>query len=273
MKHMDQMRLENARVLEHTRLRNDYRLLVLVCPGISRAAKPGQFVHLRIPGREPFILRRPFSIFKADDQTISVLYKKVGLGTTAMDDMKQGDFVNLLGPLGNGFPLNRKHIFPVLVGGGYGIAALHLLAKQLPARGAVFIGGRTRDDLLCVEDFTALGWQVNISTEDGSQGTKGLVTELLSSWFAGEGAGKTAEIFACGPDGMLKAVTRQAEKRGIKAWLSLDTHMGCGVGVCLACVCKIRADNGKVHWGRVCKEGPVFECRQIAWHDEITTEA
>ena len=263
------MKLENARVLEHTRFKTDYRLLVLDCPGISQAAKPGQFVHLRIPGREPLVLRRPFSIFKADACTLSILYKRVGLGTEAMDDMKPGDFVNLLGPLGNGFPTDRKRIFPVLIGGGYGIAAMYLLAKQFSEPGAVFIGGRTRDDLLCVEDFIALGWKVNISTEDGSQGMKGRVTELLGVWFAGEGGGKPVEMFACGPDGMLQAVTRVAEKRGLKAWLSLDTHMGCGVGVCLACVCKVRDDNNKEHWGRVCKEGPVFECRKIAWDDEI----
>ena len=266
------MKNENARVVEHTRLKGEYRRLVLECPDIAGAAKPGQFVHLRIPGREAFVLRRPFSIFKAERPTLSILYKQVGMGTAVMDAMKPGDPVNLLGPLGNGFPLDRKGIFPVLVGGGYGIAALYLLAKQFSKPGAVFVGGRTRDDLLCIEDFIALGWPVNVSTDDGSQGTKGLVTELLGTWFAGEGAGRKVEIFSCGPDGMLKAVTRQARKQGVKAWLSLDTHMGCGVGVCLACVCKIRDDEGRVQWRRVCKEGPVFECRSIAWDDEVETK-
>lgn len=269
---MQNMRLENAKVIEHARMKNDYRLLVLECPGIGRAARPGQFVHLRIPGQDPFVLRRPFSIFKADEQGITILYKKIGRGTAAMETIAAGDLVNLLGPLGNGFPLDRNDIFPVLVGGGYGIAAMYLLAKQFPKPGAVFIGGRTADDLLCVDDFKALKWQVNLSTEDGSMGTKGLITELLGFWFAGEGADKDVEIFACGPDGMLKAVTRQAEKRCLKAWVSLDTHMGCGVGVCLACVCKIRDGDGNVHWGRVCKEGPVFECRQIVWNDEVPTK-
>lgn len=267
------MKLENARVLEHTKLKNDYRLLVLECESISKTAKPGQFVHLRIPGLEQFVLRRPFSIYKVDGESLSILYKVIGKGTGVMDLMRPGDFINLLGPLGNGFPMNRKKIFPVLVGGGYGVAAMYLLAKQFPKPGAVFIGGRTRDDLLCVEDFIALGWEVNLSTDDGSQGTKGLVTELLGSWFAGAGAGRPVEMFACGPDGMLKAVTRLALKRDIKAWISLDTNMGCGVGVCLACVCKIRDETGTVNWGRVCKEGPVFECRQIVWDDEVTTKA
>ncbi|MEI6971793.1 MAG: dihydroorotate dehydrogenase electron transfer subunit [bacterium] len=270
---MNNMRLENAKVIEHKQFRNDYRLLVLECPGVGLAAKPGQFVHLRIPGQEPFILRRPFSIFKADDRTITLLYKKIGRGTTAMESIRDGDLISLLGPLGNGFPLDRKGIFPVVVGGGYGVAAMYLLAKQFPQPGAVFIGGRKADDILCVGDFEAMKWQVHLSTEDGSAGSKGLVTELLESWFAGDGAGRNVEIFACGPDGMLKAVTRQAEKRGLKAWISLDTHMGCGVGVCLACVCKTRDEKGNEQWGRVCKEGPVFECRRIVWSDDVPTKA
>jgi len=269
---MSDMRLENATVVKHEPVRGGYRLLVLKCRAIADATKPGQFVHMRIPSQEVLVLRRPFSIFKVHEDTISVLYKKVGRGTAAMDALKAGDNISLLGPLGKGFPVGGPELFPILVAGGYGIAALYLLAKQFPARGIIFVGGKTADDILCTEDFTALGWSVRVATEDGSIGERGLVTELLTRWMDKESAGASIELYACGPDGMLRAVSNLARGCGLRAWLSMDKHMGCGVGACLACVCRIRYDGGQVRMGRVCKDGPVFECRQIAWDNEITTK-
>ena len=121
-------------------------------------------------------------------------------------------------------------------------------------------------DILCVPDFVALGWDVRVATEDGSLGIRGLVTVALDAWSAGEGAGKKPEVFACGPNAMLKAVSDRALARGWKAWISVDEKMGCGVGACLTCVVKVKAEDAQGwKWARSCREGPVFECREVIW--------
>ena len=127
------------------------------------------------------------------------------------------------------------------------------------------IGGSTAHDVLCVKNFSALGLDVRVTTEDGSLGEKGLVTDALDSWLKGCKASPAPEFYACGPDGMLKAVGDRAIAGGWNAWLSLDKHMGCGVGACLACVQKVRLNDGAETWARVCREGPVFESREIVW--------
>ena len=119
-----------------------------------------------------------------------------------------------------------------------------------------------------MSEFERLGWEVRICTEDGSLGLRGRVTDALDAWLAEEAAGVTPEFFACGPNAMLRAVGDRAERGGWTAWLSMDRSMGCGVGACLTCVQKMRGENGDWTWARVCREGPVFECRQIVWEDE-----
>jgi dihydroorotate dehydrogenase electron transfer subunit len=242
----------------------EYRILSLDVPRIGSLAGPGQFVHVLVPRLTSCVLRRPFSIYKARGNTLTLLYKTVGQGTRALAELAVGERVNLLGPLGRGFPTDRRGILPVLVAGGYGVAPLSFLAGRLRTRGVVFIGGASADDVLCVKDFRALGWDVRVATEDGSRGTKGLVTAPLDAWVKRNRA-QPLEFFACGPDGLLKAVGARAAKGGWKAWLSLDKHMGCGLGACLACVQKVRDKDGKEVWARVCRDGPVFEAGQIVW--------
>ena len=180
-----------------------------------------------------------------------------------MQDLKIGDSVSLIGPLGNGFPLALPAtVIPVLVAGGYGVAPLYFLARHLPRRGVLFIGGAKAIDILLADEFRKLAWDVRIATDDGSLGVKGLVTVPLDSWLQ-EGKG-IPEFYACGPNGMLKAVGDRAIQGNWKAWLSLDRHMGCGVGACLACVQKVRL-NGQDTLARVCKDGPVFESRDVIW--------
>ncbi len=265
------MRVDDARVLEHREFGGGYRLLVFDVPSIASKVVPGQFVHLKVPSLEDAVLRRPFSVFKADDKTLSVLYKQVGRGTRALGDVGVGDSVSLVGPLGNGFPDPDKASLPVLVAGGYGVAPLYLLASRADQKGVLFVGGRSAVDVLCVDLFEALGWQIMITTEDGSLGSTGLVTNALDIWLDDRGnADRPVEFFACGPDGLLKAVGERAIRIGRPGWLSLDKHMGCGVGACLACVQAIASDNGKVVWKRVCKDGPIFESRVIAWDGEVS---
>lgn len=259
--------LEDGRVIAREELGNDYQRLALDVPGVAAAAQPGQFIHLRVPGLDSRVLRRPFSVYRVKGTELILLYKTVGAGTRAMNELRAGDKVSVMGPLGRGFPLDGRG-FPVLIGGGYGAAPLSFLAEKLPRQGVVFLGGRTDADVLCREDFKRLGWEIQVATEDGSLGVKGFVTAALDRWLDGAAAlSPPPELYACGPDGMLKALAERAVARGLTAWLSMDRHMGCGAGVCLACVIRVKRPNGSGGeiWARVCKEGPVFESREIVW--------
>jgi len=273
------MLIEISNVLSNNPLRGDYRVLVLKSPQIAPKVQPGQFIHVRVPGLNEAVLRRPFSVFRSDASTLSVLYKCIGKGTRTMAHLRPGDDVSILGPLGKGFPPIRPDIATILIAGGYGMAALYLSAQRAPVQGVVFVGGAGADDILCVNDFTKIGWQVRAATEDGSLGEKGLVTTAVDKWLRQNRDLRPLDFFACGPMGMLKAVSDRAQAGGWTAWLSLDRHMGCGMGACLACVQKVKIPatvpsdplNPKSavewKWGRVCTEGPVFECRDIVWDE------
>ncbi len=258
------IQLETAVIRRHAPMGADYRLLEMESPQISGAVRPGQFIHLLIPQSAGLTLRRPFSVFRAESGRLSVLYKRVGAGTAIMQSLREGDSLSLMGPLGNGFPSVTPGRFPVLVAGGYGVAPLYFLARTLAERGCLFVGAAKVDDLLCLDDFRALGWPVQVTTQDGSAGIPGLVTVALDAWLAGDGAGREVEFFACGPNGLLKAVGERAIARKAKGWLSLDRHMGCGAGACLACVQKVRKAE-REDWARVCKDGPIFEAREVVW--------
>jgi dihydroorotate dehydrogenase electron transfer subunit len=255
---------EKTTVIQHDLFQGSYRLLRVAAPGIGPRIRPGQFVHVKIPRMEHALLRRPFSVFKADKEGLSILYATIGKGTAALNAVDAGEEIDMLGPLGNGFPaLGKEEMLPVLVAGGYGNAALYLQAATLPKKGIAFFGGRTAEDILCVDEFKALGWDVRVATDDGSLGTQGLVTAALDPWLAGR-AQPEVEIFACGPNAMLKAVGDRALDRGITAWLSMDRNMACGVGACLTCVIKRKTQTGW-EWVRCCKDGPVFNAEDILW--------
>ena len=265
------MLIENTIILSHRLLKGGYRLLALKSKKIAPMVQPGQFVHLRVPPSADAVLRRPFSVFWAQASRLAIFYKTVGKGTQAMESLRAGDEVNILGPLGNGFPNVRQNSLPVLVAGGYGMAALYLVAQRAPVKGIVFVGGKCADDILCADDFRRLGWDVRVATEDGSAGQKGLVTRILDAWLDRERHGQQLEFFACGPNGLLKAVCKRADRGNWPGWVSMDRHMGCGLGACLACVQKVHRQDaaGKETWAwaRVCTEGPVFACRDIIWEN------
>ncbi len=260
------MQLEDAIVLELLPIQGGYNLLRLRAPGVAPRVAPGQFIHVRVPHLEECVLRRPFSVFRADGDTLAILYKHVGKGTRTLQYLKPGETLSILGPLGRGFPAPAAGAFPVIVAGGYGMAALYLTARGAPVKGVAFFGGRAAKDILCVPDFEALGWRVVVATEDGSLGRRGLVTDALDGWWRDEGAGRIPELFACGPTGMLKAVAERARTRGWTAWTSMDNNMGCGVGACLTCVLKVR-DGDQWAWARACREGPVFDAREVLWEE------
>ncbi len=260
------MQVENAIAVDHQPIQGGYFLLHLQAPIIAPQVQPGQFVHVRVPHLEECVLRRPFSIFRAEGDRVALLYKDVGKGTRTLRFLKPGETVSLLGPLGCGFPAPDPARVPLLVAGGYGMAALYLTARRSPHKGVAFFGGRAAKDILCVDDFRAAGWDVRVSTQDGSLGYRGLVTDLLDAWHRDEAAGRTPELFACGPGPMLKAVAERALREGWTAWTSMDNNMGCGVGACLTCVVKVRDGDGWA-WARACREGPVFDAREVCWED------
>ncbi len=243
-------------------LDDSYRVLEIKLPGIAEIARPGQFVHIRVPGLEKSALRRPFSIYGTSRGVVKILFKIVGRGSKALADVVPGDAVTVMGPLGNGFPQCAKNAEPVCVAGGFGVAPLSFFAKNTRRKGTLLIGGRTKADILCTADFERLGWTVKVATQDGSAGVKGLVTVLVDEIIK---SGRKAEFFACGPTGMLRAVGERASAGGLDAWLSLDEFMVCGTGACLGCVRKFRRGDGSEYIGRVCKDGPVFESKEIIW--------
>lgn len=254
---------ERCLVEEHTEIGSGYRLLVLDAPDIAASVKPGQFVHVRVPALEASALRRPFSVFDAGEGRISILYKTVGRGTAALNGAKVGETLAVEGPLGKGFPEECGGV-ALLVGGGYGVAPLYFLAKRFAVRGIesrLFVGGRTKDDLLALDRFAALGVKTFPTTNDGSFGTKGFAVVPLDEELRRLRAdGSPFELFACGPDGLLKAVSDRALSLGVPGWISADRHMICGVGACYACIQKTVAGNA-----RCCVDGPVFKASELVW--------
>lgn len=251
---------ETATILEHVDIGAGYRYLVVKSPRIAQALVPGQFVHVQVPSLEKSALRRPFSVFDADNEKITVLYKTVGRGTAALNQAKKGEELKILGPLGHGFPAEVEGT-ALLVGGGFGVAPLHFLAKRLRGKKILFVGGRTADDLLALDKFYEAGVPIKVATNDGSVGFKGFVTGPLDETISElKAKGEKFELFTCGPDGLLKAITERAILNDAKGWISCDRHMICGVGACYACIQKTVRGNS-----RCCIEGPIFEARDLIW--------
>lgn len=249
-------------------------LLSLKSAQITSVATPGQFVMLKIDENFDPLLPRPMSfhsIIKEDNHRVgfTILYKVVGKGTRLLSEKRNGEKVVVTGPLGTGFNLNHitSGYEPIVVGGGIGIAPLLFLAHELVEKGqtpTVFLGANSQEELLALDEFESLGLTPKVSTEDGSKGVKGMVTDLLASYLDGR-KGLQGEIFACGPDPMLEKVASLAKTYGLKSQLSLEQRMACGLGACLGCVVKIRNKNSGHSYQRVCTEGPVFNGEDIVW--------
>jgi dihydroorotate dehydrogenase electron transfer subunit len=246
-----------------------YVVLTFRHPEVAREARAGQFVMIKAGTSAEPPLRRPFSILDVDParETFSLFLKAVGAGSRALADLREGEVAQCLGPLGTPFVTPPPGTEPLLVAGGYGIAPFHLLCAELAraGRGArVFYGGRTAGDLQVREPFARMGVAMEVSTDDGSLGHRGRVTEPLEAWL--DAHPRRVELLACGPDPMLHAVARVAEKRGLRAQVSLDPWMGCGVGTCLGCVVRMRADTPSGwKYRTACTEGPVFDAREVVW--------
>ena len=247
-----------ATLLQNTRIKGDYFCAELEMEAIPQNALPGQFIHVQIPDLNHRVLRRPFSIFNVEGKRLSLLYKVIGEGTKQLSCTSPGKELDIVGPLGRPFsPLPEKSI---IVAGGYGCAATYLLAKNASVKPMVLIGGRTQEDILLKEEYEALGCEVRISTDDGSMGFHGRVTQLLQQAIAGQ-----TWLAACGPIPMLKALAELMPSLNLKGELSLDKAMCCGVGACFACVTKVKDSTSPDGWryARVCAEGPVFKADEL----------
>jgi len=254
---------QTVQIISNERDTDLYFRLVVRAPQIAPLVQPGQFAHIRIPPLKDALLRRPFSIYQVNGETFSILYKAVGKGTEVLSRMRPGEELSTIGPLGHGFTIPQSGgETPLLVAGGYGMAAMYLLAQRSPQKGIVFVGGRRRVDILCEAEFRALGWDVRVTTEDGSHGERGVVTQPLLAELRRKVAQR--KLFACGPTPMLKAVGKIAEEFNVPAEISADEHMCCGVGVCLTCVIPVKAGDGW-EYQRTCTEGPVFNSRDVMW--------
>jgi dihydroorotate dehydrogenase electron transfer subunit len=313
------------------RLHADYYLQRFTAPRL--VFEPGQFIMVKPAGSlDPFLpraysilrVRRPgrqavrlsgstwltaLSVSKGSPRAgngksvVEILYKVIGKGTTALSQLKRGDRVDFLGPLGNGYRVHPHIKTVLLVAGGIGVPPVVALAEHLkgsgsekhsrrssvirpqssalsPRRLVAFIGGKTRHDVLCVSDLRKARATVHVATEDGSLGHRGLVTDLLESFLRSSDNGEGSSVFACGPHPMLHAVARIAERFGIPCQVSLEAEMGCGFGACMGCVIATKqspdsrqpsaeeriADSGQpTAYKLCCKDGPVFDAQEIAW--------
>ncbi|HEY7510745.1 MAG TPA: dihydroorotate dehydrogenase electron transfer subunit [Vicinamibacteria bacterium] len=254
-----------------------YVLLTFRHPEVAHEGRAGQFVMIKAGTTAEPLLRRPFSIMAVDParDTFTLFLKSVGPGSRALADLRPGEAAACLGPLGRSFTPPPAHE-PLLIAGGYGIAPFHLLSRALLARGVrprLFYGGRSAGDLQVREPFAAMGVPVALATDDGTLGHHGRVTEPLEAYLDTPPAGPVA-LLACGPDPMLHAVARIAERRSLPAQVSLDPWMGCGIGTCLGCVVPIqRAGEPRPKLRCACTEGPVFDAREVVWKGEAASLA
>jgi dihydroorotate dehydrogenase electron transfer subunit len=263
-----------AEVMANTRLSPDYNVLALNAPDIARVAAPGQFVMVQTqPGLDP-LLRRPFSIFeRLRDRSgapigLSLLNKRVGVGTSRLFSARPGDRIAILGPLGHAFVPVSPPARAWMVAGGVGLAPFATLADALAERGTpmdLFYGARSSADLHYAEQFERRGARLHLSTEDGSRGERGRVTAPLTRALGDESRGRDPlTIYACGPTAMMRAVAAQGEASGHPVFVSLEPVMGCGMGGCYSCVVPVRRGEGR-QFVRACLEGPVFDSRAVVW--------
>lgn len=256
------MQTFDATVLSRRETAETFVELTLLAPALFEApVEPGMFVHIRVPDAPQHLLRRPVSIMDADrrEKTLLLGIGPKGGGTRAICAVSPGGALGLLGPLGKGFDAaDAQSIW--LVGGGVGAAPLLFAARRYSAaaRVAAFLGFGRRAQAISPERFERWADRVLLCTDDGSAGFCGTVCEAL----AAEG-GRPDLILACGPVGMLRAVQDFALNRKISCQLSLEERMGCGVGACLTCPCRVRRADGSQTYARVCADGPVFDAREV----------
>jgi len=241
---------------------------------LAGALQPGQFVMIGMPGTG-ILLRRPFSVCGLSGtfagqtgDAIRILYKVMGQGTRVLAGIGPGAKLTILGPLGIGFPLPEKDRIPVFIAGGIGSAPFPALVSAIQKAGGplpvMFYGARSKGDLPLKDWFRDQCETVHFATEDGSEGQEGFVTAPLTRWLESKSP-DSVELYACGPEPMLRAIHKLVVPQHIRCHLSLEAHMACGFGVCIGCVVPTHGENGEVEYTRICVDGPVLPAEKLAW--------
>ncbi|HEY1783932.1 MAG TPA: dihydroorotate dehydrogenase electron transfer subunit [Pirellulales bacterium] len=278
----DHAAVEQVTLLENVRLARDTFRLRFHAPKIARRILPGQFLMVRLAAGSDPLLARPLALYDTvldghgEPVGIDIVYLIVGKLTGALARLSAGERLTVWGPLGNGFsPRPTKHL--LMVAGGIGQTPFLALARWYleqrrygdpvsapPQAGRVTLcyGARSADYLAGVGDFSALGVDVRTSTDDGSAGHHGLVTDLVEPLLA---ESREAHVVCCGPEPMMHAVAEQCSRRKVPCEVSLETPMACGLGICFSCVTRLRDETGEWDYRRTCVEGPVFDATRIVW--------
>jgi dihydroorotate dehydrogenase electron transfer subunit len=271
-------------IVENVRLARDTYRLRFECPPLARQIVPGQFLMMRLAGGNDPLLGRPLALYdtvldaRGTPMALDIVYLTLGKMTRRLAAYRPGDELDLWGPLGNGFPARAaKHL--IMVAGGIGQTPFLALGQEYlgtrrygqppreyaPAeRVTLCYGARSADLLAGVPDFEAAGFRVRISTDDGSAGHQGLVTDLLREELVAT-EGDDQPVVCCGPEPMMEAVSKVCHTAGAPCLVSLETPMACGIGICFSCVAKIRQADGSWDWKRTCVEGPIFDAEKIVW--------
>lgn len=238
---------DNYKILSNEKIAKDVYKMILE-GDTQYITAPGQFINIKLNDK---FLRRPISVCDCDDSTITIIYKVVGSGTEYMSTLEEGEILDILTGLGNGYDIS-KSTKPLLIGGGVGVPPLYLLAKKLIAAGqspVVILGFNTKDEIFYEEEFKSIGCDVRVTTVDGSYGIKGFVTDAFPDDYD--------YFYTCGPMPMFRAIEKVAVTSG---QYSFEERMGCGFGACMGCSCKTKYGSK-----RICKDGPVLEREEIVW--------
>lgn len=261
---------EDAIIAGHKQIAPRFFKLALQSKYISSNAVPGQFIEIKVSEDTTPLLRKPFSIHHIDPakQIIEILYEVIGTGTEILSGKKIGEQLNIIGPLGNGFNLDLKDKkIVVLAGGGMGVAPLLALGQAIKGRFEkvfVLIGARHSGAVLCEQDFKDLGAEVIVSTDDESYGRKGFVSDSLLDLLSVQLSTidfPLSTIFACGPHPMLKAIAEIAAQNNIDCQVSMEAFMACGIGACKGCAIETKSE-----YKMVCKDGPIFNSKELKWN-------
>ena len=278
-----------VKILSNEKIGPVYFKMLLEASFIAKEASPGQFVQIQCNDNLDPLLRRPFSIHRVGNKTIEILYEVIGKGTDMLSKKKEGDFLDVLGPLGAGFrepsaacPERSRRVScqpsAILIAGGMGVAPLAFLAEELikkKIKVVVLIGAKTKKEILCEKDFRKIGAEVHVATDNGSKGFKGYVSKLFENLLStachersrrvdcqlpalSEVEGATT--YTCGPQPMLKSIAGICKKKKIACQVSVEEKMACGIGACLGCAVKVRGG-----YKLACKDGPVFNAQEIIW--------
>jgi dihydroorotate dehydrogenase electron transfer subunit len=252
----------SVKIIDNLALNKDFRLLVLEKKDALSVPQPGQFYMLQAGNTYDPLLKRPFSIFRYNDNIIQFLYRVRGKGTHLLSFLKRGDIINIIGPLGKPFPEPEDDF--IALAGGIGIASIMPLLERFKKKAYLFYGAKKKDELIMLEGAKAFSKELFISTDDGSEGYKGIITDFLKNSIVFKNY--SLPIYACGPNIMLKELA-QIVPDIQTCYVSLEEYMACGVGACLGCVVKIKDPISEQGWTykRVCKEGPVFDIKEILW--------